>query len=201
MPKILLPIDVQHSHEEFIDQLDKLIDLKASQLHLLYVKDELPGYEAILGTVADFPDDLKHQLETKITEVFAAIKSKLEAKGATVTSESVGGLAAMTIDQVARDGAFDMIAISDGTHSRVQQFLIGSTTSRVISHAPCTVLVIKNGTSTPMKNIVVAIDGSKAALNAAISAVKLFGLAQRDAQVTLINVVSVKGLYKFISPV
>ncbi len=202
MPKILLPIDVQHPHDEFIDQLDKLVDLKASQLHLLYVKDELPGFEAILGTVADFPDDLKHQVETKIAEVFAGIESKLEAKGAKdVTSSVIGGLAAITIDQLARDGAYDMIAMSDGTHGRVQQFLIGSTTSRVISHAPCTVLVMKNVASTPMKNIVVAIDGSEAALNAATSAVKLFGLAQRDVQMTLINVVSVKGMYKFISPV
>ncbi|CAN5448484.1 hypothetical protein BH10CYA1_BH10CYA1_44780 [soil metagenome] len=201
MPKILLPIDVQHPHDEFIEQLDKLIDLKASQLQLLYVKDELPGFEAILGTVADFPDDLRHQVETKIAEVFAGMQSKLEAKGAKVTSEVVGGLAAMTIDQVASDGAFDMIAMSDGTHSRVQQFLIGSTTSRVISHAPCTVLVIKNVLSAAMKNIVVAIDGSEAALNAATRAVNLFGLAQRDVQMTLINVVSVKGMYKFISPV
>ncbi|MBS1955354.1 MAG: universal stress protein [Cyanobacteria bacterium SZAS-4] len=202
MPKILLPIDVQHPHDEFIEQLDKLIDLKASQLHLLYVKDELPGYEAILGTVADFPDDLKHQIETKIADLFADMKSKLEAKGAkAVTSSVLGGLAAMTIDQVARDDGYDMIAMSAGTHTRVQQFLIGSTTSRVVNHAPCTVLVMKNVSTTPMKNIVVAIDGSEAALKAAVKAVKLFGLSQRDVQVTCINVVSVKGLYKFISPV
>lgn len=201
MPKILLPVDVLHPHEEFIDQLDKLIELKSSQLQLLYVKDELPGYEAILGTVGNFPEDLKNQIDQKIAEVFGAIKTKLESKGATVTTEVLGGLAAMMIDEYAQQGGFDMIAMSAGTHGRVQQFLIGSTTGRVINHAPCTVLVLKDVPNTPIKHVLIAIDGSEQALKAATSAVRLFGLAERDAQVTLINVVSVKAMYKFISPV
>jgi nucleotide-binding universal stress UspA family protein len=201
MPKILLPIDIQHPHEEFIDQLDKLIELPGAQLHLLYVKDELPGFEQILGTMGDFPEDLKHQIEAKVTEVFSGLKTTLEAKGAKVTTEIVGGLAAMMIEAVARDGNFDMIAMTAGTHTRVQQFLIGSTTGRVINNAPVTVLVMKNVPSAPLKRVLIAIDGSEAALNAATKSVSLLGLAEREVQVTLINVVSVKGVYKYISPV
>lgn len=201
MPKILLPIDVLHPHEEFIDQLDKLVNLKGSELHLLYVKDELPGYEAILGTVGDFPDDLKHQVEAKVADVFGSLKAKLESAGATVTSETVGGLAANTIDDMARDRSFDLIAMSAGTHTRIQQFLLGSTTSRVLNHAPCTVLVMKNALNTPMKQVLLCIDGSDAGTRAAVRSVSLFGLDQRDVQFTLINVVSVKPVYKFISPV
>jgi nucleotide-binding universal stress UspA family protein len=202
MPKILLPIDIQHPHDELVEQLDKLIEISGAQLHLLYVKDELPGYEQILGTMGDFPDDLKHQIEAKVAEVFGGLKVKLEAKGAKVTTEVVGGLAAMMIEAVARDGNFEMIAMTAGTHSRVQQFLIGSTTSRVINHAPVTVLVMRNvPVGVPLTRVLIAIDGSDAALNAAKKAISLFGLADREVQVTLINVVSVKGIYKFISPV
>jgi universal stress protein E len=201
MPKILLPIDVLHPHEEFIDQLDKLVDLKSSQVQLLYVKDELPGFEAILGTIGDFPDDLKNQIEKKISDEFATLKSQLEAKGAKVSTQVLGGLAGQMIDQYARESGIEMIAITPGTHGRVQQFLMGSTAARVVNHAPCTVLVLKDVPNVPIKNVVVAIDGSEAALNAAIAAVKLFSLDDRDAQVTFINVVSVRPMYKFISPV
>ncbi|MBS2000583.1 MAG: universal stress protein [Cyanobacteria bacterium SZAS LIN-5] len=201
MPKILLPVDVLHPHEEFIDQLDKLVNLKSSQVHLLYVKDELPGYEAILGTVGDFPEDLKHQIEQKIADEFAAVKSNLEARGAAVTSEVVGGLAGMMIEQCALDSGCDMIAISAGTHGRIEQFLMGSTAGRVVNHAPCTVLILKHVPNVPIKNVLIAIDGSDAALNAATAAVRLFSLDERDVQVTLINVVSIKPMYKFIAPV
>lgn len=201
MPKILLPIDVLHPHEEFIDQLDKLVDLKSSQVQLLYVKDELPGFEAILGTIGDFPDDLKNQIEKKVSDEFATLKSQLEAKGAKVSTQVLGGLAGQMIDQCARESGIEMIAITPGTHGRVQQFLMGSTAARVVNHAPCTVLVLKDVPNVPIKNVVVAIDGSEAALNAAIAAVKLFSLDDRDAQVTFINVVSVRPMYKFISPV
>ncbi len=201
MPKILLPIDVLHPHEEFIEQLDKLVDLRTSQVQLLYVKDELPGYEAILGTVGDFPEDLKHQMEAKVAEVFAALRSQLESKGAKVTTEVVGGLAGAMIDECARESGCDMIAMSVGTHGRVQQFLMGSTTSRVVNHAPCTVLILKDVPNVPIKNVVIAIDGSEASLNAATASVRLFSLSEREVQITLINVVSVKPMFKFISPV
>ncbi|HEY9730460.1 MAG TPA: universal stress protein [Drouetiella sp.] len=201
MPKILLPIDVLHPHEEFIDQLDKLVDLKSSPVQLLYVKDELPGFEALLGTMGDFPDDLKNQVEKKVSDEFSTLKSQLEAKGAKVSTEVLGGLAGQMIDQYARESGTELIAITPGTHGRVQQFLMGSTAARVVNHAPCTVLVLKDVPHVPIKNVVVAIDGSAAALNAAKAAVKLFSLHDRDAQVTFINVVSVRPMYKFISPV
>ncbi|HEY9677213.1 MAG TPA: universal stress protein [Drouetiella sp.] len=201
MPKILLPIDVEHPHENLIEQLDKLIELKGAQVLMLYVKDELPGYETTLGTMGNFPEDLKHQIEAKVNEIFGGLKTKLESKGATVTTQIAGGLAASTIEAVAREGKFDMIAMTAGTHSRVQQYLLGSTAGRVIGHVPCSVIVLKNVPSTPMKNVVIGIDGSDAALSAAKAAVQLLGLNGREVQINLINVVSVKSIYKFISPV
>ena len=65
MPKILLPIDVANPHEELVDQLDKLIGLQSSEVRLLYVKEELPSLEHMLGTMANFPDDLSNQLTKK----------------------------------------------------------------------------------------------------------------------------------------
>lgn len=198
IPKILLPVDIQHPHEEVVDQLDALLKLAGVKVHLLYVKDELPAYEQILGTMADFPDDWKNELGKKINEVLDQLKLKLQQRGADVTTEVVSGPAAMMIEAVARDEGFEMVAMMPGSHSRVQQYLIGSTASRVVGHAPGTVLILRQSAAT-LKNVVIGIDGSDASLRAAKSAVQLFQLTERDVQITLVNVVSVTGIFKFIS--
>ena len=41
--KILFPIDITHLHTESIASLNKLIPLSGSQVHLLYVREELPA--------------------------------------------------------------------------------------------------------------------------------------------------------------
>ncbi len=198
--KILLPIDVQHPHEEVVDRLNTLVPLSSAQVHLLYVREELPAFEQLVETMGDFPEDWKHQIEKKINEVFDLLKAKLKTFGAEVTTEIVGGPAAMMIESVARDEGFEMIAIMPGSHSRVEQHLIGSTTSRVVGHAPGTVLILRSAASN-LSNVVIGIDGSDAALQAAKKAVTLFNLVARNVKVTLVNVVSVTGVFKLISPV
>ena len=198
--KILLPIDIASLHPEVFEVLNALVPLKSAQATLLFVREELPAYETMLGTMADFPTDLPHQIEKKADEVLASQAEVLRKDCDSVSTRTALGPAAMTIESVADDLKCDLIAMAPGEHSKVSQFLIGSTCARVAQHAKSSVLIVRTNKAAAVKNVVVGIDGSEKAVQAAVKAVKTFSLADKDVSVTLVNVVSVTGIFKYISP-
>ncbi|HEY9684044.1 MAG TPA: universal stress protein [Oculatellaceae cyanobacterium] len=198
--KILLPIDIASLHPEVFEVLKTLVPLKSAQATLLFVREELPAYETMLGTMADFPTDLPHQIEKKAEEVLAAQADILRNDCGTVNTKIVLGPPAMTIETVAEHLDCDLIAMAPGEHSKVSQFLIGSTCERVSKHAKSSVLIVRSNKAAALKNVVVGIDGSEKALKAMLKAAATFSLAAQEVTVTLVNVVSVTGIFKYISP-
>jgi nucleotide-binding universal stress UspA family protein len=200
MAKILLPIDVEHPHDELIASIDKVVPLKGSTVKLLYVTEELPSFESIISTIGDFPDDWRNLLVKKVNEKFDQIEQKLTDSGATVTREIASGPPASVIASVAKDEGFDFIALPAGSNQHAMEFLLGSTTGRVVSKASNTVLIVRAGIEN-LKHIVIGVDGSDESLKAAQDVVQILALSQREIKISLVNVVSVAGVYKFISPV
>lgn len=198
--KILLPIDIAHVHPEIFPVISELLPLKNSQARLLYVREEMPAFETMLGTMADFPTDLPNQIEAKAKEVLAEQTELLKPLCAEVSSQVALGPPAMTIEDVAKSTGVDLIVMTPGSHSKVAQYLIGSTCERVAKHAHTSVLIVRTKQPVPLKNVVVGIDGSEAALAAMLKAVDTFDLIERGANVTLVNVVSVTSVFKYISP-
>lgn len=69
----------------------------------------------------------------------------------------------------------------------LKRLVMGSTTARVIGHAPCSVLVVPSAAQTDFKSIAVATDGSKYSAYAASEAI---GIAKRNgARLTVVSVV------------
>jgi nucleotide-binding universal stress UspA family protein len=76
-----------------------------------------------------------------------------------------------------------------GRHGRkgLKRLVMGSTTARVIGHAPCSVLVVPRAAQVDFKSIVVATDGSKHSAAAASDAI---GIAKRNkSKLTVVSVV------------
>jgi nucleotide-binding universal stress UspA family protein len=101
---------------------------------------------------------------------------------------------------VAKDLNCDLVAMVPGTHTKVATYLIGSTCERVVKHTHSSVLIIRSANAIPLKNVVIGIDGSDSANEAMLKAAELFSFAKRDLNITLVNVVSVTNVFKFISP-
>jgi nucleotide-binding universal stress UspA family protein len=199
--KVLFPIDIVHLHPEYLEPLKELLPLADISINLLYVREELPAFETTLSTMADFPQDLSHQIDNKAKEVLTDFAAKLKPLCAEVTTEIVSGPPALMIESVAKDDNYDLVVISPGTHSKVEAYLLGSTTERVVKHADTAVLILRLAKGVcQFKNVVIGVDGSDESSAALLQAVKLFGLDQRDVQVTVVNVVSVTGIFKYISP-
>jgi nucleotide-binding universal stress UspA family protein len=75
----------------------------------------------------------------ELTEAVARLKTvSVDA----TTIEAVGHPAESIVDEAER-GGFDLIVVGSRGHHGIARFLIGSTASRVVSHAHCDVLVVR----------------------------------------------------------
>ena len=80
-----------------------------------------------------------------------------------------------------------MIIMGRQGRTGLKRLAMGSTTARVIGHAPCNVLVVPREAQVAFKSIVVATDGSKFSAAAASEAI---GIAKRNgSKLTIISVV------------
>ncbi len=78
-------------------------------------------------------------------EVFDKPKTMLREAGLEAKLLLCEGDPAEEILRVAKDGGYDLIIVGHRGLSPVKAFLLGSVSNRVVSHAPCSVLVVRPG--------------------------------------------------------
>ena len=200
--RVLLPVDVTHPTKDLAERLEQILPLSGLKAHLLSVREELPSYERLLETVADFPDDVQHTFDTKAKKVLDGVAATLSEKGVEVTQELVAGPAASMIEKVAQDEKFSFTALAPGAHSKVELFFLGSTTLRVAKHCPGMILVLRDAQETgALSNVVIGLDGSEKSKAAMTQAIKKFNLAERGVKIVLCSVSFVPTALTFVSPV
>lgn len=200
--RVLLPVDVTHPTKDLAERLEQILPLSGVKAHLLSVREELPSYERLLSAVADFPEDVPHTFDTKAKKVLEEIGAGLSKRGAAVTQEVVSGPTVGMIEKVANDENFTFTALAPGSHSRVEQFFMGSTTLRVAKHCPGMVLVLRNSQiAGPLETVVFGVDGSEHSVKAMIDAVNTFKLVERGVKLVLCSVAFVPTALTFVSPV
>jgi nucleotide-binding universal stress UspA family protein len=91
-----------------------------------------------------------------------------------------GNAAAVVLDAAQREGA-DLIVAGTAAIGALGQFLLGSTTRRLVAHARAPVLVVKKRGTPPYARVIVGTDLSNASVAALETAMALF----RPSQVTL----------------
>jgi nucleotide-binding universal stress UspA family protein len=179
-----------------------MLRIRPRKAHLLSVREELPSYERLLATVADFPEDLPHAFETKAKKVLDGVAETLSKKGAEVSQELVAGPTVAMIERVAKDEDFSFTALAPGAHSKVELFFLGSTTLRVAKHCSGLVLVLRNAQETgALETVVFGLDGSENSKSAMVQAIKTFKLAERSVKLVLCSVAFVPTALTFVSPV
>jgi nucleotide-binding universal stress UspA family protein len=183
-----------------LKQLAGLVELKGSDITLLYVKEELPSYERVLATQADFPQDLGNVIEREARPVLEDLADQLRSHGATVKVEIVTGPPAYMIEQTAIDEKKELLVVTSGKRAG-DLFLLGSTSANVARHAPCSTLVLRERTeNTNFDNVLVAVDGSEQSLKAVEAAMKKLAVDLHDKNVHLIHVASVSPVVASLTP-
>lgn len=140
--KILCPVDYSNCSMSALTYATELALKDSARLYLLYVKDERVSDYGGLKFDAEF----NHTAET-VTGMEQNLRSSIpEEIRCSINVEILirEGVPFEEILKVARDNVTDLIVM--GTHGRtgITHMVIGSVAEKVLRHAPCPVLCIRN---------------------------------------------------------
>jgi nucleotide-binding universal stress UspA family protein len=76
-------------------------------------------------------------------ELFEGMRRRAEARGIDLETRILVGHAAEQILRLAADTGADLIVVGHRGRSAIREWLFGSTSRRVVSHASCSVLVVR----------------------------------------------------------
>lgn len=136
-----MPVDFSGPSERALDYAVRFADQFGAKLLLLHVVEPLAGPElaTVLPLLLDHDKvvaDCKARLELLVKQKAIAPR-KIER---TLVRE---GRSYHEIAAAARSLKVDMIILSTHGYTGIKRAVLGSTTERVVRHAPCTVLVVR----------------------------------------------------------
>ena len=179
--RLLLSSDGSEYSEGAIREAIKLAKRCGSALSVLSVVETNAEYAALAPQLVE-------KSEKAAREHLAAVKDRAKAEGVdaeTILREGEDSYAYVT--EEASKHKSTMIIMGRRGRKGLKRLVMGSTTARVIGHAPCSVLVVPRAASVEFKSIVVATDGSK---YSAAAASETIGIAKRNnANITVAAVV------------
>jgi len=172
LEKILLATDMSLDSEGAIREAIKFATKCSSRIYACMTLETNPEYETVGSNV------FKKE-EEQATAHLKSIKARAEKEGVPceITLHESMDAAQAIIDDAGEKRA-DIIII--GRHGRkgLAKALMGETAAKVITHAPCKVLVVPKAAQIEYRNILVATDGltqAKAAVTEAIAIAKRCG--------------------------
>jgi nucleotide-binding universal stress UspA family protein len=76
-------------------------------------------------------------------ELFEGLRRRAQARGVALETRILVGHAAEQILRLAAETGSDLIVVGHRGHSKIREWIFGSTSRRVVAHAPCSVLVAR----------------------------------------------------------
>jgi len=141
--KILVPVDGSQNSMEAVKVALKYAKATKTDISLMTVTPFIPGLD--LEISAGAMDSMTESMKRRGEEVLAKAQDILKAEGVsakTVLASSIS--AADDIISFAEKEKVDLIIIgSRGLGSAATRFIMGSVASKVVTHAPCNVYVVK----------------------------------------------------------
>ena len=136
---ILLAVDgSEHGYHTARMAADLARAMKSETLRIVVVFDKIPPY---LGE-----PNLQHAIDSRLVEAQAILQKAVEIVGechAEVHTELIEGDAAESIIDVARTRNSNVIVMGSRGLGRLAGLVLGSTSQKVVSHAPCPVLIVR----------------------------------------------------------
>lgn len=142
--KLLVAIDASEHARAAVDEVRRLTWPADTSVTLLSV------VRTDLYAFGDFYAPAAHQIGVLVEEerkraqaLLEGIAAELAPRGLAVTTRVVVGDPRSVVCEVARESAADWLVV--GSHGRrgFQKLLLGSVASHVVTHAQCSVLVVK----------------------------------------------------------
>jgi len=137
--KILLGFDGSDGARRALAQALRLALSDGAVLHVLTVIERLPHYAATVGEV----DEALEEGERNAALVQAEVRRAAELQGIEVHTVVRPGHAARTLVDYAQEGGFDLLVLGHAGHSSLWGLFLGTTSDKVVRHAPCSVLIVR----------------------------------------------------------
>lgn len=145
MKKILVPVDGSAASRKAAEKAIEAAKEKSAELTFIYVvnnPDIMSDGQYGIRT-RDEILNLKAFTEETGKKFLDKFVNELETGDLTVKKEVVSGQPDDEIVKLANEGEFELIVMGRRGFSRIKRFFVGSVTQRVISDAPCPVLVVQ----------------------------------------------------------
>jgi len=137
--KILLAVDgSEHSLRSAKEAGDLARAMKSDILRIVVAFDSIPPY---LGE-----PNMQHAINARMKEANAILQKAQDAVGkipGEIHTELIEGPAAEAIINVAKTRGSTVIVMGSRGMSAIAELVLGSTSHKVVSHAPCPVLIIR----------------------------------------------------------
>jgi nucleotide-binding universal stress UspA family protein len=109
-----------------------------AELHMISV-EEMPRFAASVDEVIEEKAEANHVFE----KIGVRAVAQAQAAGVKLTPHVVVGHPVSSICDIIASGQFDLLVVGYMGHTALYNRLIGSTSDRLVEHAPCAVLVVK----------------------------------------------------------
>jgi nucleotide-binding universal stress UspA family protein len=137
--QILLAVDgSEHSLRSAKEAGDLARAMKSDILRIVVAFDTIPPY---LGE-----PNMQHAINARMKEANAILQKAQDAVGkipGEIHTELIEGPAAEAIINVAKTRGSTVIVMGSRGMSAIAELVLGSTSHKVVSHAPCPVLIIR----------------------------------------------------------
>ncbi len=142
--KILVPVDGSEASKKAAEKAIDIAKRYDSQITFITVVT-IPNMYRRGEYYYTGESDIEHMMERNLqagTKMFDAFIDELELEGINYEKKVAEGEAYIEILNAAED-SYDYIIMGRRGFSKITRFFIGSVTQRVISEAPCPVIVVK----------------------------------------------------------
>jgi nucleotide-binding universal stress UspA family protein len=136
--KILLAYDGSDGSKLALDKAAELAKAVQAEFHILAV-GRIPEYTETISEV----EEAKEQAHTFYAKINDEAVHSLSQRGLAATSHIEFGKPGDVILRVAEDLGVDLVIMGTKPHSSLKRRFLGATVDKVVDHAPCSVLVVK----------------------------------------------------------
>ncbi|MCR6546839.1 universal stress protein [Dehalobacterium formicoaceticum] len=138
--KILVAIDGSEHSMKATDAALELAQMDQAHVELLYVA---PSFKYLSAETATIIEQLEKDMMEESKGIVAKAAEKFEGKNVQFETNVILGNAADLIIEEAEKKGIDVIVMGSRGLNAVSRFFLGSVSHKVLTYAPCSVLIVR----------------------------------------------------------
>lgn len=140
---ILVPVDFSRHSSKALAYAMAFADQFRASIVLLHVVEPMV-YPENYVTVPSVTDDINGSLITAAEERLAELRESIGPVDVQITAKTRLGRPYVEIAEAAQEMRADLVILATHGHTGLKHVLLGSTAERVVRHAPCPVLTVRD---------------------------------------------------------